>query len=243
MTGFLDCVVSPAVCSLASSAIVPFSGTSLSGLRYRSRFGSRDVEAEIFRSTAASRATLCSRRTAANRDYTELRDKTKGIPGAEELLNFRIILLLVLATSMGASKVCSQAPVTKTHTPSLMVVPRAGEDQTKERIQVHRFWDKKNDRLFAGVGAARTFDYFSTLNLRRRGGQEILVTNDLVDNHAAFAVLEAAGTGVSIGASYLFHRYGHHKLERWTSIVHFGLATTGAVRNYCLNTASPKTTP
>jgi hypothetical protein len=101
----------------------------------------------------------------------------------------------------------------------------------------HRFWDKKNDWLFAGVGAARTLDYFSTLNLRRRGDQELLVTNDLVDNHAAFAVVEAAGTGVSIGASYLFHRYGHHKLERWTSIVHIGLATTGAARNYSLKTA------
>jgi len=109
-------------------------------------------------------------------------------------------------------------------------------------MQQHRFWDKKNAWLFAGVGAARTFDYFSTLNLRRRGDQEILVTNDLVDNHAAFAVVEAAGTGVSIGASYLFHHYGHHKLERWTSIVHFGLATSGAVRNYCLKTSHPRST-
>ena len=90
---------------------------------------------------------------------------------------------------------------------------------------------------------ARTFDYFSTLNLRRRGDQEILLTNEIVDNHAAFAAIEAAGTGVWIGASYLFHHYGHHKLERWTSIVHFGLTTSGAVRNYCLKTAHPKIAP
>ena len=107
----------------------------------------------------------------------------------------------------------------------------------------HRFWDKQNDWWFAGVGAARTFDYISTLNLRRRGDQEVLLTNDIVDNHAAFAAIEAAGTGASIGASYLFHRYGHHKLERWTSYVHFGLTTSGAVRNYCLKTAHPKTIP
>jgi hypothetical protein len=100
----------------------------------------------------------------------------------------------------------------------------------------HRFWDTTNDLLFAGVAASRTLDYFSTLNMRRRGRQEILLTNDVVDNHAAFAVIEAAGTGVSIGASYLFHRYGHHKLERWVSVVHIGLATTGSVRNYCLKT-------
>jgi hypothetical protein len=58
-----------------------------------------------------------------------------------------------------------------------------------------------------------------------------------VDNHAGFAFIEAGATGVSVGASYLFHRYGHHKLERWTSIAHIGLATGGAVRNYCLKTA------
>lgn len=105
----------------------------------------------------------------------------------------------------------------------------------------HRFWDTTNDLLFAGVGASRTLDYFSTLNMRHRGRQEILLTNDVVDNHAAFAVIEAAGTGASIGVSYLFHHYGHHKLERATSIIHIGLATTGAVRNYCLKTAHPAT--
>lgn len=159
------------------------------------------------------------------------------------MLNLRMIVLLVLATSLGAGKVCAQEPTTEAQTPSPVVVAPAGKNQTLEQMQVHRFWDKKNDWLFAGVGAARTFDYFSTLNMRRRGDQEILLTNDLVDNHAAFAVVEAAGTGVSIGVSYLFHRYGHHKLERWTSMVHLGLATSGAVRNYSLKTAHPRTGP
>jgi hypothetical protein len=154
-----------------------------------------------------------------------------------------MILLLVLATFMGASKVCAQTPATEAQIPSPAVVPPAAKNQTLERMQQHRFWDKKNDWLFAGVGAARTFDYFSTLNLRRRGDQEVLLTNEIVDNHAKFATIEAAGTGVSIGVAYLFHHYGHHKLERWTSIGHFGLATTGAVRNYCLKTAHPKTAP
>src|SRR5260370_35668379 len=135
--------------------------------------------------------------------------------GGKELLNLRMVLLLAVATLMGASRACAQAPATEAQTPLPIVVPPAGKIQTAERPQQHRFWDKKNDWLFAGVVAARTLDYFSTLNLRRLGGREILVPNDLVDNHAAFAVVEAAGTGVSIGVSYLFHRYGHHKLERW----------------------------
>jgi len=118
------------------------------------------------------------------------------------------------------------------------IVTRDIQAPRKERRQPdeHRFWDKTNDWLFTGVAASRTLDYFSTLNMRRRGRQEILLSNDAVDNHAAFAVIEAAGTGASIGASYLLHRTGHHKLERWVSIVHIGMATTGSVRNYCLQT-------
>src|ERR1700736_688436 len=73
----------------------------------------------------------------------------------------------------------------------------------------HRFWDHENIWLFSGVGASRTLDYFSTLNMRRRGRQEIFLNNDTVDNHPAFGFIEAAATGVSIGSSYLFHRSGH----------------------------------
>jgi hypothetical protein len=131
--------------------------------------------------------------------------------------------------------------------PPLASVPKKAlatdKPQKTDASQKHGFWDKENGWLFAGVGSARTLDYFSTLNMRRRGRQEIFLTNDVVDNHAAFATVEAAATGVSIGASYLFYRYGHHKLERSTSFIHIGLATTGAVRNYCLKTAHPATVP
>jgi hypothetical protein len=154
-----------------------------------------------------------------------------------------MITLLALMTLMSAGTIRGQEPAATAQRPSLEAPTLAVKNQARVLAQEHRFWDKKNDWLFAGVGAARTFDYFSTLNLRRRGDQEVLLTNDIVDNHAAFAAIEAAGAGVSIGASYLFHHYGHHKLERWTSIVHFGLATSGAARNYSLKTAHPKTSP
>ena len=108
--------------------------------------------------------------------------------------------------------------------------------------ETHRFWDKENGWLFAGVGASRTLDYFSTLNFRRRGDNEVLLTNDLVDNHAAFAAVEAGATGLSIGVSYLLHRYGHHKLERWVSILHISAATVGAAHNYSLKTVHKRST-
>jgi hypothetical protein len=100
----------------------------------------------------------------------------------------------------------------------------------------HRFWDRENDLLFAGVGAGRGLDYASTLNLRRRGIDEVFLTNSIVDNHPLFAGIEVSATAASIGVSYIFHRTGHHRLERWTSGIHFGVAVVGAARNYALKT-------
>jgi hypothetical protein len=100
----------------------------------------------------------------------------------------------------------------------------------------HSFWDRENDWLFAGVAAGRALDYASTLNLRRRGIDEVFLTNSIVDNHPLFAGIEAAATAASIGVSYIFHRTGHHRLERWTSAIHAGVATGGAIRNYALKT-------
>ena len=147
------------------------------------------------------------------------------------------LLFLPLALFCGAGEMYGQTPAGSTPAAGSEVAKPDPQRQGNGTPPKHRFWDKDNSWLFAGVGAARTLDYFSTLNMRRRGRQEILLTNDVVDNHAAFAVIEAAGTGTSIGASWLFHRYGHHTLERWTSYLHIGLGTTGAVRNYCLKTA------
>ena len=147
-----------------------------------------------------------------------------------------------MATPRTASAQVS-APEIATDHRSGAPVPNIALQADTPKPSSHRFWDRTNDLLFAGVAASRALDYTSTLNMRRRGRQEILLTNDVVDNHPAFAAIEVAGTGVSIGASYLFHRYGHHKLERWTSIVHVTLATSGAIRNYCLKTAHPAPLP
>ena len=103
----------------------------------------------------------------------------------------------------------------------------------------HRFWDRKNILLFSGVAAFRGLDYASTRNFERRGRQEVLLPDDVVNNSAGFASLEAAGTAASVGISYLFHRTGHHKLERWVSIGHIGVTGFGVVRNYSLKSMHP----
>jgi hypothetical protein len=104
---------------------------------------------------------------------------------------------------------------------------------------VHNFWDRENDWLFAAVGAGRALDYASTLNLRHRGINEAFLTNSIVDNHPLFAGIEVAATAASVGVSYIFHRTGHHRLERWTSVIHAGIGVGGAIRNYNLKGPHP----
>jgi hypothetical protein len=104
---------------------------------------------------------------------------------------------------------------------------------------VHRFWDHKNVLLFSGVAAFRGLDYASTRNFQARGRQEILLPDDVVNNSAGFASLEVAGAATSVGISYILHRTGHHRLERWLSIGHIGVTGIGVVRNYSLVSKHP----
>ena len=99
---------------------------------------------------------------------------------------------------------------------------------------IHPFWDWQNLALFSGVAAARSFDYFSTRKFRERHLKEWLLDNNTVDNRPLFAVIEVAGTVLSVGASYVLHRTGYHRLERWASILHIGFATAGGIWNSTL---------
>ena len=100
--------------------------------------------------------------------------------------------------------------------------------------KTHRFWDTPNLALFAGVGGARALDFASSRHFRDRGVNEWLLTNDILDNKPLFVGLEAAATAASIGVSYLLHRSGHHKLERWISAAHIVAGIGGSGRNYTL---------
>jgi hypothetical protein len=150
---------------------------------------------------------------------------------------FLMLGLLVAAVPLVAQQTGSVA------SPPFVEEPRpAAEGSTtsttttsiESAFAVHRFWDRTNLWLFAGIAASRGLDYASTRNMLARGREEILLPDAVVDNHAGFAALEAAGTATSVGLAYLLHRTGHHKLERWLSIGHIGVATFGDGRNYAL---------
>jgi hypothetical protein len=107
----------------------------------------------------------------------------------------------------------------------------------------HAFWDRTNRMLFSGVALFRGLDYASTRNMQARGREEILLPDDIVNNSPGFASLEAAGTAASVGLSYWMHRAGHHKIERWISIVHISVTGFGVARNYALASKHPVLSP
>jgi len=107
----------------------------------------------------------------------------------------------------------------------------------------HPFWDKTNLLLFGGVAAVRTLDYTSTRYFRARGVNEALLTNSIVDNKPLFIAIQVGTAAASVGLAYVFHRTGHHKLERWVSIVHISVGGFGSARNYTKDGTPPSSLP
>jgi hypothetical protein len=149
------------------------------------------------------------------------------------------LFLLAFLLVCSGGLLAQENPATPTATTAMPKPP----GKSANPAQPHKFWDRENICLFAGVGGARMLDYASTRHLRDQGNNEILLTNAIVDNRPLFVGIELAGTAASIGVSYLFHRTGHHSLERWVSIVHIGVGTGGSIRNYLLKPPQVITDP
>jgi hypothetical protein len=140
------------------------------------------------------------------------------------------LLLFTLCLGFSASLTAQDNPCARVSTPA----SASSHVSSKTEAPPHRFWDRENDWLFAGVTGARMLDYASTRHFRNQGNNEWLLTNSIVDNKPLFVGIELAGAAVSVGVSYLCHRTGHHHAERWVSIVHIGVAVGGSFHNYAL---------
>ena len=92
-----------------------------------------------------------------------------------------------------------------------------------------RFWDRENSFLFATNAAFSAADFVVTRDNLRAGGQELNpVTRMFYGSTAGLAVNFAGETVGVVGLSYLFHKTGHHRLERAVSMLNIG-ASAGAV--------------
>jgi hypothetical protein len=87
----------------------------------------------------------------------------------------------------------------------------------------HRFWDRENTFLFATSAAFNTADFVVTRDNLRSGGKELNpVTRVFSGSTAGLAVNFAGETAGVVALSYFFHKTGHHRLERFTSMLNIG---------------------
>jgi len=99
-------------------------------------------------------------------------------------------------------------------------VDPASPSQSLPAAPSHRFWDRENRLLFASVAASNTLDFAVTYSNLHDGGRELNPVTRLFTANTATLALNFVGETASVmGVSYLFHRSGHHRLERLTPIV------------------------
>ncbi len=94
----------------------------------------------------------------------------------------------------------------------------------------HRFWDTENKLLFAGVAASNTADFVFTYQNLQSGGRELNpITRIFAGSTAGLAVNFFGETAATMGISYLFHKTGHHRLERAASAVDMAISMQAVI--------------
>lgn len=108
-------------------------------------------------------------------------------------------------------------------TPLIMPVQPA----TLPEAPSHRFWDRKNSLLFATSAAFSTADFLVTRANLQNGGQELNPVTRMFGSSTTGLAVNFVGESIGvIGISYMFHKTGHHKLERAVSMLNIGASTT-----------------
>lgn len=139
--------------------------------------------------------------------------------------------ILLVLLSLSGPAVAQQVSLALLQPASIEASPmvKVVEPVTFPEAPSHRFWDRKNTILFATSAAFSTADFVVTRNNLRNGGQELNpVTRVFAGSTAGLAVNFAGEAAGVVAVSYLFHKTGHHKMERAVSIVNIG-SSAGAV--------------
>jgi hypothetical protein len=98
----------------------------------------------------------------------------------------------------------------------------------------HRFWDGKNRLLFSAVAALSAADFGVTHMNLANGGRELNpMVQPFAGNTATLAMNFVGETASVVVVSYLFHRSGHHRLERITPLA--DIATSAFAVGYGLS--------
>jgi hypothetical protein len=142
-----------------------------------------------------------------------------------------IATAVVLLSSLG---VCSTAVAQGPLPDAPMVVPAIEHASTfvslpRPTASEHKFWDRENKVLFFTAAALNGADFAVTRSNLQSGGRELNpVVRIFGRSTAGLAVNFAGETAGVVSLSYFLHKTGHHKLERWVSVINIS-SSAGAV--------------
>ena len=151
------------------------------------------------------------------------------IPGKSSglLIGIAVVLLFILGM---CPRSVAQGPLPNAPTP----VPAIEHASTfvslpRPTASEHKFWDRENKMLFFTAAALNGADFAITRSNLQNGGRELNpVVRMFGRSTPGLAVNFAAETAGVVSVSYFFHKTGHHKLERWVSVVNIS-SSAGAV--------------
>lgn len=135
------------------------------------------------------------------------------------------------ATVQVASLSLPSAPGVELNAPAAFApaAPIVVVERPERSSGAHPFWDRENTVLFSLAAGAATSDFVVTHANLQSGGRELNpLTRPFAGSTPALASNFALETAGVIAISYMFHKTGHHKLERLSSLANIG-ASGGAV--------------
>jgi len=136
--------------------------------------------------------------------------------------------IVAILASVACPVLLAQGPLPDAPAPSVEAASSAVAAPVSE-ISQHKFWDRENWALFATSAALSGADFAVTRANLQSGGRELNpVVRVFGRSTPGLAVNFAGETAGVIGLSYLFHKTGHHKMERVVSMVNIGVSA-GAV--------------
>ena len=139
---------------------------------------------------------------------------------------FAILVIFCGLASSQEAPIAASRPYAAVTSPVIRIAAPERPSQPSFR---HPFWDKQNLTLFSATAALNVADFAVTRANLQQGGTELNPVVRIFGRSTAGLATNFAGEAAGVIAlSYLFHKTGHHKLERITSMVNIG-ASSGAV--------------
>jgi hypothetical protein len=144
--------------------------------------------------------------------------------GVRKISKFVLVAFVIVCAS--CSSALAQAPAFRLLKPTVESSSLVSSGPTPAWSE-HKFLDKKNRVLFAAVAALSVADFAVTRANLQSGGKELNPVVRVFGSSTPGLAANFAGETVGIiGCSYLFHKTGHHKLERFTSFVNISVSAS-----------------